>query len=540
MSWISEVSKNWRSGGTSGAAAALLNRIIADERDRSTLAVCWIRVVFATVNALVVFPVLEVPGLSDVWPARYGSVLYMALSGLVLLLAKLKPRPFMRWAAFTPALIDVPLVGLMEWKQATYSVVPGLILPGATVMLLGFVMLSSLALSRLLIVLVTPPAMFFIFAIARAEGSPLPIIGSLLAVSVGFGPLGWVLVGKIRRLVRASRERDLLGKYILGPRLGAGGMAEVLKATYSPEGGFERAVAVKRILPQFADSADVIAMFRREAELGARLAHPNVVQVLDFGSDGATFFMAMEFIDGVSLARIINYCRLTGRRPSVALLLFLAHELALALAYVHSRTNDEGAPLNLIHRDFNPPNVMVSRIGEVKLADFGIARSADTPALTKAGLLRGKLSYAAPEQIQGDPAAMGSGVDLFALGIMLYELATMEKLFQAENELQIIDMVLHGTTPPLKSREPSLPEAFCAAVDQLLIRDRALRLSSAFEVQVLIADEVSARDALKLGRAEVSMLAREAALSAPTPAPMFKPPTDPNGETRAINLTPTA
>ncbi len=531
--WLFELSNSFGNDSKTGAAAALLNRIISEERDRSTLALCWIRAIFAGLNAAIVFPVTQVPGLSENWPVRYGAVLYFVLATAVLLLAKAKPQTFMRLAAFTPAVIDVPLVGLMQWKQATYATEPGMILADATVTLLVFVMLSTLSLSRVVLVLVTPPALFFIWMVATAEHTPMAVKASVVVIASAFGPFGWVLIGKIRRLVRSSRERDLLGKYVLGDRLGAGGMAEVFKATYSPEGGFERAVAVKRILPQFAESPEVITLFRREAELGARLAHPNVVQVLDFGSDGATYFMAMEFIDGVPLSRIIDVLRMSDRRPSLALLLYLTHELAEALAYIHSRTTDDGTPLQLIHRDFNPPNVMVSRIGEVKVADFGIARSVDTPSLTKVGLLRGKLSYAAPEQVRGE--ALDSRVDLFALGVTLYELATMKRLFHAPNELEAAQQILSDSTPPLHEHEPSLPLTFCEMVDGLLKRDLATRIASAGEVLRLLGQELAVHDALRTGRAELAALVKEA----PVTISSYVPPASAETRTREIASTPT-
>lgn len=523
------ISAALRTGPKAGAAVSLLNRIIADERDRSTLVLCWIRAVLACLNAVAVVPVAEVRGLREVWPTRYGAVAYAVFAVTIVVLAKLKPQPFLRWAAFAPAIVDVPLIGLLEWKQATYAIEPGLILVGATAEMLCYVMLSTLALSRVLMILVTPPAILFIALIASVEGTPWPVRLSLFIVLAGTGALGWVLVGKIRRLVRTSRERDLLGKYVLGPRLGAGGMAEVFKATYSPEGGFERAVAVKRILPQYGDNPEIITLFRREAELGARLAHPNIVQVLDFGADGETFFMAMEFIDGVSLARIMVTLGKRGARPSVALLLYLAHELAESLAYIHSRTTEEGAPLQLIHRDFNPPNVMVSRIGEVKVADFGIARSVKTQSLTSAGQLRGKLAYAAPEQIRSE--TIDHRVDLFALGVMLYEFATMQPLFRNLNEVDVLNVVLKGTTPPLHSVEPSLPIEFCSMVDALLVRDVALRLGSADEVLALIAHPLTVHDALKVGRAELALLSREVAALPPSTVQQQQRP-DPDAETR--------
>src|SRR5262249_39968079 len=151
----------------------------------------------------------------------------------------------------------------------------------------------------------------------------------------------------------------------------AGGMAEVFRATYCPEGGFVRTVAVKRVRPDVADDASFADAFRQEARLAARLVHPNLVQVLDCGRFRGDFVFVMELVDGVSLSRLLR--RIRGPLP-LHVVAYLGAELAGALAYVHARTDDEGRPLGLVHLDVNPPNIMLSRIGEVKLADFGVAR----------------------------------------------------------------------------------------------------------------------------------------------------------------------
>ena len=176
--------------------------------------------------------------------------------------------------------------------------------------------------------------------------------------------------------------KDVLGKYLLHERIGAGGMAEVFRASYSPEGGFEKTVAVKKILPAYAGDQNFLTLFREEAALCSRLNHPNVVQVMDFGRFGETYFLAMEYIEGLSLKKVIDAHRLGLPITAVA---HLGYELLRALEYVHERTGVDGEPLSLAHRDVNPPNVLLSTVGEVKLTDFGIARARSHVRSTQVG-----------------------------------------------------------------------------------------------------------------------------------------------------------
>lgn len=506
-----ETISSWFSSSSEprGAAKGLLERVISEERDRSVLAICRVRFVFGVLNALVVFPIDEIEGHTTVWPSRYGALLYAALAGLLLLLVQLKPST-RGVAAFAPAFLDVPLVGTIEYVQALYTTAHGVGAASSVTMLLGFLLLSTIALSRRVVLLVAPITLAFIWAILSVGRIPWVVRGNVIVATAGFAALALVLVAKIRRLVTASRQRDLLGKYVLGERLGAGGMAEVFRAVYCPEGGFERTVAVKRILPAWANVPELVALFRREAELGARLAHPNVVQVFDFGSDGDTYFLAMEFVDGISLGRLLKHLHRTEQRLPIPALLWLTQELAAALEYVHTRRDANGAPLNLVHRDLNPPNILLSRVGEVKIADFGIARSADRPSLTQPGIMRGKLAYAAPEQALDRP--LDARTDLFALGVTLYEAATGQRLFGQQAETEVLRALLeHEAETPAVLR-PELPAAFSEAVQALLQRDAAKRLASGGELTERLAAELRAHAAE--GRQQLIKLINEVGVDA--------------------------
>ena len=281
------------------------------------------------------------------------------------------------------------------------------------------------------------------------------------------GGMAAMVAGHITRraeeALHAIRAKDLLGKYFLHERLGVGGMAEVFRATYSPEGGFEKVVAIKRILPAYSEDEDFVTLFRREAELGSLLNHPNIIQVLDVGRFADTYFMAMEHIEGLSLRDLL---KLHGPLPP-GVVAYLGAELGEALDYVHRRTSSNGVPLRLVHRDVNPPNILLSRIGEVKLGDFGVARAGIHVRLTEADRVRGKLGYLAPEQARGE--SFDGRADLFALGATLHEALTGQPLFKGGED---ISERLKPTPPasllPPSAFRPDVPPVLDAAIMDLL------------------------------------------------------------------------
>lgn len=273
----------------------------------------------------------------------------------------------------------------------------------------------------------------------------------------------------------AVRERDVFGKYVLHERIGMGGMAEVYRATYSPEGGFEKTVALKRVLPQYVDDSLFIEMFRKEAALCSQFSHPNIVQVFDFGRFDESYFLAMEYLDGPALNRMLRAHKGTGL-PAPAVL-HLAVSLCEALQYVHERQGPEGRPLDLIHRDLNPPNVLISRLGEVKLTDFGIVRSTSHIAMTEVGTVKGKPGYFAPEQLRGEE--FDHRVDLFALGVTLWECVAGEPLFGSADQAVMLKNIFDKPVPPLTPLRKDLPIALEGVIMQLLERDVTKRTPSA-------------------------------------------------------------
>lgn len=505
------------------AASALLDRVIGEERDRLTMNVCRGRLGIALLNFLAVFPTwgatAQEIGYSSVWPSRGGALAYLLMSAVVLLAVTIR-KPWLRFAAFAPALIDLPLVGTTELLQAQLALTPGHGTQASAAYLMVLSMLSMLALSRTVVLVAAIPTLGFLWAILSAAAVPLEIRVGASVAAVGATALGWIIVGQLRALVRLSRQADLLGKYVLGPRLGTGGMAEVFLATYSPEGGFERKVALKRMLPAFSDNDELLTLFRREAQVGARLTHPNIVQVYDFGVHEQRYFLAMEFIDGAPLSKALKVCVQSGEVPSMAALVYLAHEIASALDYVASLRTEAGEPLGLVHRDLNPPNVLLSRTGEVKVADFGIARVGNQPGITETGVMRGKLVYAAPEQLEGQPLDVRT--DLFALGLSLLEVASGRRVFQGTNDVELAKAVLELPLPRLRELRPDAPASFEQAIAGLVERDRNRRTDSPRTLIDQLAPLVRELRAMELGRREWAALVPlvETGTHAMVPAPI--------------------
>nr|WP_305794682.1 protein kinase [Myxococcus sp. CA051A] len=222
---------------------------------------------------------------------------------------------------------------------------------------------------------------------------------------------------------------DSVGTYRIVKKLAAGGMAEVFLGKVVGAEGFEKPVAVKRILPSFVQDAAFVDLFLREAKLSVSLQHGNVLQVLDLGSSAGQYYMVMEFVDGENLGALLKAARRRQVPLGIREICFIAQQVADGLAYAHGCTDSSGAPLNIIHRDVNPSNVMVSSNGGVKLADFGIAKVADEGHQeTQVGVLKGKINYLSPEQVHGHPVDQRS--DIFLLGLLLYEMLAGRRLFE--------------------------------------------------------------------------------------------------------------
>jgi serine/threonine-protein kinase len=229
-----------------------------------------------------------------------------------------------------------------------------------------------------------------------------------------------------------------VGTYRVVKKIATGGMAEVFLARMVGAEGFEKPVAVKRILPSLAQDSHFIDLFLREARVSVALQHTNVVQVLDLGSSQNQYYMVMEFVDGENLRALLKVARLRKVSLGIREVCFIVQQVAEGLAYAHARTDPSGSPLNIIHRDINPSNVMIASTGEVKLTDFGIAKVADDYPETQTGLLKGKINYLSPEQVLGRTVDQRS--DIFLLGLLLYELLAGRQLFEGAS-LQVVQQI---------------------------------------------------------------------------------------------------
>jgi eukaryotic-like serine/threonine-protein kinase len=440
------------------------------------------------------------------------EILYAAFTLALVWLARSVPRVLYA-SGFLIAFLDIPaMTAAMLWMLPR-DVAPALVLLSTGPVVVALVVGAGLTLNYAAIALANVSACVAMTVVAARMGAPVPQMIGVLTACLGVGVVVMYLVSCIRSLVEQSRRRDLGGKYILGRQLGIGGMAQVFEATYSPAGGFERRVAVKRILPAYAENEQAIEMFRREAQVGAMLTHPNIVQVHDFGCDGAAYFLAMELVDGTSLKRILELLWRSGGRMPLPAFSAMAEMMCSALDYVHTRTDASGAPLSLVHRDVNPPNILISRLGEVKLGDFGVARTSLHESLTLAGEFRGKVSYASPEQLLNH--ALDRRSDLFALGITFYEALTAQKLFQGESDAQLAMSVAHQKIPRISKLRFDVPAALDDLLAAMLERDVNNRPLSAAAIARRLAQLPAELADASIGRRQLAAMV-EAVLADPS------------------------
>lgn len=280
-------------------------------------------------------------------------------------------------------------------------------------------------------------------------------------------------------------EPTRLGRYILVEKLTTGGMAEVYRAVATGPDGFRRIVAIKKILPCFADSPEFRKMFVDEASIAARLNHANIAQVYDFEIVDGVPYIAMEFVEGKDLRSILIQTAELGVGLPYALAAFVAMETAKGLYYVHSR-RESSRPLNIVHRDVSPQNIMLGHSGCVKLVDFGIARAVDRQACTQAGTVKGKYAYMSPEQALGRPLDHRS--DQFSLGVVLWEMLTLKRLFAAATEAETIANVLKTKVVPPHMVNPLVPERLSNLVMRALAKDPEHRYASMLLMYEALSD----------------------------------------------------
>jgi eukaryotic-like serine/threonine-protein kinase len=328
--------------------------------------------------------------------------------------------------------------------------------------------------------------------------------------------------------VSASNSANILGKYRLIAELGHGGMAEVFLAVVRGPAGFNKLVVIKQIRPQLAEDPEFLGMFLDEARLAARLSHPNVVQTNEVGEEGGRFFIAMEYLEGQPLNRLIHRlhrsaappgpnprgiheapARVEGHLPSpnggmpLSIHLKIISEVLSGLHHAHELADYDGTLLHVVHRDVTPHNIFVTYEGQVKVVDFGIAKALNSSSETRTGVLKGKVAYMAPEQAQGE--RVDRRADVFSVGVLLWEATTGKRLWKGVPDITILQRLLTGEIPSPRTINPHIPERLEAIILKALAHRREDRYSSALELQAAIDDfldsageRVSLRDIGKL------------------------------------------
>lgn len=256
------------------------------------------------------------------------------------------------------------------------------------------------------------------------------------------------------------------GPYELVRQLAVGGMAEVFMARARSVAGFEKIVALKTIHPRFSEDPEFSRLLVEEANITAQLSHRNIVQVIDLGQIDGTHYIAMEYVDGVDLSRLLQKLRERQQVASPRVAAFVVREVCDGLEHAHRKVDADGKPLKIIHRDVSPPNILLSFAGEVKLTDFGIAKAALRASATEAGVVKGKYAYMAPEQARGQP--VDHRVDVFAAGCVLYELATGVPVYKEAPLPVLLERVSRGVFEPPERVKPDLPSALVAIIHRAL------------------------------------------------------------------------
>ncbi len=270
-------------------------------------------------------------------------------------------------------------------------------------------------------------------------------------------------------------------RYELRELAGTGGMAEVWRAEQRGAAGFARPVGLKRILPSYASKDEFVRMFIEEARICAQLMHPNIVQIYDFGYERGSYFLVMEWVEGLNLARLLDGYEnqdLIAPWPVVAA---ISIESLKALGAAHERLDQEGVPAPVIHRDVTPPNILIGVNGIVKLSDFGLARAMDRARLTDPDIIKGKMAYLAPELTHGAEASVQS--DLYALGVTMWQALTGRRLFEGDTNAIVFLAAREAEIPPITDLRPDLPAELVTTVHTALAREPGDRYPTAAAMQ---------------------------------------------------------
>ena len=457
-----------RTAGTPASIASDLARALDDEVRRivDIKLVGW-QILGATIGAVALFITVANPAHTG-WPALVGGCALVAWA------------TFERWAAARGArwtvVVHVAIELTVPWllllfiavavgaRQANEAWGPPLIYG-------GILMLSVVHLKFALPVIngvfgAVQYVLIYAFAIGPrlpayvvdVHGSPEGPVGRATMILVSGLVAGFIARGLRKAIGGASRTvraRDLFGKYKLEREIAHGGMGVVHLATYCPEGGFRRPVAVKMIHPHLAREARFVDAFRNEAELCARLLHHNIVQVLDFGKVADTYFIAMELVDGTTCRGLFKRAIAAGTRVPPGVVVAIGHAILDGLYHAHHEAlDDDGRPLHVIHRDLGLENILIAKTGVVKVTDFGIARALREANSALTSTVVGHSDHMAPEQANAE--ALDERCDLFCVGILLWELLCGRALFTRNSDAASLVAVLQAPVPAPSSQDPAL------------------------------------------------------------------------------------
>ena len=298
-----------------------------------------------------------------------------------------------------------------------------------------------------------------------------------------------------------------MDRYSITERVDAGGMAEVFRGVAESMQGFRKNVAIKRILPSLAKNKKFVAMFLDEAKLSLFLQHANIVQVFDIGQSENSYFLVMEFVDGCNLKALLDRLHRRGERIEIAPAIYIMLECCKALNYAHHAENpDSHEFLKIVHRDISPPNILISKMGEVKLVDFGLAKANSQIESTDPGVVKGKFSYLSPEAASGRD--VDHRADIFAVGILLWEMFTGRRLFYGDTDYQTVELVRQARIPSLAALNADVEPELEAVVRKALARDPDDRYDEAADLGDALAQYLFSRG-MKVTARDVAALARD-------------------------------
>ncbi|HKP55426.1 MAG TPA: protein kinase [Polyangiales bacterium] len=296
-------------------------------------------------------------------------------------------------------------------------------------------------------------------------------------------------------------------RYRVIKRLEAGGMAEVYLGEATGVEGFKKRVAIKRVLPHLAQNENFIRMFLDEARLSARLNHANIVSVFDISAREDTYFLIMEFVDGANLKKILESLHRRGQRFKLAEAIYVCAEAARGLSYAHELHDENGRALGIVHRDISPPNIMLTKRGEVKVADFGLAKAGTQLSQTDPGVVKGKFSYLSPEAANGKE--VDARADVFSLGIVLWEMLAGRRLFLGETDYATVKLVQGANIPRLSPLNNQVDDGFEEILWRALTREPEARYQSAHEFGDALTGYLFARQ-LKVTSFDIATLVKTA------------------------------